>query len=683
MTLRSGLGVAILWLSAVFSAGAEPSAPISVEALFGNPTISEPRLSPDGKHIAFVFSKDDYQRVFVRRVTGSDAVGLAEIPMREVRLRWLGWANSKRILLSGAAPDPKATVVEPLVTRLFGVNRERPRLKWLGERWKTRGPGWLIRQTRFEDRIISRLPDDRDSVLISHLEFGKTTPSVSTMNFNSGRLRLVIAAIEGVERWHVDGKGNVRAAEAFGRSADGKSYTLLARRDEESDLTPVYESEDDSTTGYRFAGFHDDPNRLYVLADHEGRDALYEFDIGTRTLGPLVFAHAEVDVTAAHYSEARKKIVGAEYVVDEPAIEFFDDEARKEQASIDRSLRTVQSGRTINRIVSATLDGNLTILKASSVVQPPVYYVYDRAKKEMNFIFDERPAISADQLAKVERIDFEARDGTRIPGYLTFPRELERAKLPMIVLPHVGEGGRDAKIYNPAVQFFANRGFVVLQVNYRGSSGFGREFLRAGRGDSGRRIQHDINDGARWAIEQGFADPDRIGIFGTGYGGYSALMGLVLAPELYRAGASYAGITDLEPILRDGANFPWEIEMHGELIGGEPAKAERLRKYSPLGRVAEFQVPVLLGHGARDPRVRVEHSRKLAEALEAAGKAVEYHEYEHEFHGLALESNRIAFYRDLLEFFETQLVPRQPSPDEETPESTLPTRAEADSINPR
>ncbi|MBW2725691.1 MAG: hypothetical protein JRE71_15020, partial [Deltaproteobacteria bacterium] len=343
MTLRSSLGIAILWVSVVLSAGAEPSAPTPVEAFFGNPTISEPRLSPDGKHIAFVFSKDDYQRVFVRPVTGSETVGLAEIPMREVRLRWLGWANSNRVLLSGAAPDPKATEVEPLMTRLFGVNRVRPRLKWLGERWKGRGPGWLTRQARFEDRIISRLPDDRDSVLISHLEFGRKTPSVSTMNVYSGRLRLQIAAIEGVERWHVDAAGNVRAAEAFGRSSDGKSYTLLARKDMESDLAPVFESEDDSATGYRFAGFHRDPNRLYVLANHEGRDALYEFDIGARTLGPLVFAHAEVDVTAAHYSEARQQVVGAEYVVDEPGVGFFDDEAKKEQLSIDRSLGTVQA----------------------------------------------------------------------------------------------------------------------------------------------------------------------------------------------------------------------------------------------------------------------------------------------------------------------------------------------------
>lgn len=675
MTLRSVLGVAILWVSAVLSAGAEPSAPIPVEMFFGNPTISEPKLSPDGKHIAFVFSKDDYQRVFVRPLTGSEAVGLAEIPMREVRLRWLAWANSNRVLLSGAAPDPKATQVEPLMTRLFSVNRVRPRLKWLGERWKGRGPGWLTRQARFEDRIISRLPDDRDSVLISHLEFGRKTPSVSTMNVYSGRLRLEMAALEGVERWHVDSAGNVRAAEAFGRSSDGKSYTLLARKDVQGDLAPVFESEDDSATGYRFAGFHRDPNRIYVLADHEGRDALYEFDIGARTLGPLVFAHAEVDVTAAHYSEARKKIVGAEYVADEPGISFFDEEAKKEQTSIDRSLATAQAGKTINRIVSTTLDGNLAILEASSVVQPPVYYAYDRAKKEMNFIFAQRPAISAEQLANVERIDFEARDGTKIPGYLTFPRDLERAKLPMIVLPHGGEGGRDAKLFDPAVQLFANRGFAVLQVNFRGSSGFGRGFLRAGRRDSGRVIQEDINDGVRWVIEQGFADPDRIGIFGTGYGGYSALMGLVVAPDLYRAGASYAGVTELEPILRDGENFPWELEMHGELIG-EPVNRERLGEYSPLGRVAQFQAPVLLGHGARDPRVRVEHSRKLVEALEAAGKAVEYHEYEREFHGLALEGNRIAFYGHLLEFFETQLAPRKPSPDEEAPESVLPTQAE-------
>lgn len=663
MMLPSSLSAAILLISTVVSADTQPAAQIPLEAFFRNPAISGPRLSPDGKHIAFVFSQDDHQRVFVRPAVGGEAVGLVDFPISEVRLGWLAWANSNRLLLSGVASDPNATKLEPRETRLYAINRGRPRLKWLGRRWPTRGPDWLAWQTRFEDRVISMLRDDRDSVLISHLGFGQRTPSLSRMNIYSGRLHLLQASIAGVERWHVDPQGEVRAAEAFGRSSDGRSYTLLARSDVQKELAAVFESEDYWKTGYRFAGFHRDPNLLYVLADHAGRDALYEFDIEARTLGPLVFAHPEVDVLAAHYSEARKKIVGAEYIVDQPGIGFFDEDAGKEQALIDRSLRTVQAGETTNRIVSTTQDGDLVILEVSSQVQPPVYYAYDRSKKQINFVFEQYPGIPTGQLARVERIDFEARDGTKIPGYLTFPRDVARSKLPMIVLPHGGPGSRAAKVYDPVVQFFANRGFAVLQVNFRGSSGFGQAFRLAGYREWGKAIQDDISDGVRWAIDRGFADPDRIGIFGTGYGGYSALMGLVLAPDLYRAGASYAGIAELEWIFQDGENFLWELEVHGKLIGAGDSDREALHGRSPLGRIEEIRVPVLLGHGARDPRVGVKHSRRLAQALKTAGKTVEYHEYEDEFHGLALESNRIAFYRRLLEFFETHLAPQAPPAD--------------------
>jgi dipeptidyl aminopeptidase/acylaminoacyl peptidase len=623
------------------NAGAEPAtspdtAPISLAAFFSNPTISYPTLSPDGGNIAFVFSQNDSQRVFVRSVGGSKSHGLVEFPMAEVRLTSLDWANSTRLVIEGLATDPAAKGVEPPIARLYSVNRERPRLKGLSEGWPRRGPAWKAMQVRYPDRIISLLPGDRDNVLVSHLEFGGRTPSVGGLNVYSGRLRLRHGATLGIDTWHVDSSGDVRAAEMLDRSQDGTGYTLLARSHVDQELVPVLvskntgdSSDTDTDTGtdthtgathYRFAGFADAPYLLYVIADHEGRDALYTLDIDNQKLGDLVFAHPEVDVTGAYYSEVRGQIVGATLTTDAPEIAFFDAAAKKEQRTIDRSFESVHASKTTNRVISATSDGALTIIEVASPVQPPVYYAYDRSKKEISFIFEQRVGLRVDRLAEVKRIDFAARDKVMIPGYLTLPRNLQPSKLPMIVLPHDGPKSRDTMVYDPVVQLFASRGYAVLQVNYRGSSGYGRAFRQAGGADAGRVVQQDIADGVRWVIQQGIADPDRIGVFGKGYGGHAALMGLATEPKLYAAGASFSGITN-------PANFTQHV-----------------------------RVPVLLGHGAQDLRLGVDRARDLAHLLEAAGTKVTYLEYEAESDDFVLESNRIDFYTKLLRFFDNNLA---------------------------
>ncbi len=662
MTIRLIFWVTLLSMVPLVSTAdrvlGETAAVIPAEAFFSNPTMCQPKISPDGKNLAFVFSKGDTQRLFVRPVASSEAVGLVEFRMEEVRLHGFMWANSSRLLLNEVAPEPGAAKLQPLVTRLYAVDRERPRSKWLGDRWPARSLDWPARQVRFEDKVISLLESDPKHVLISHLEGNHKTPSVSRLNAYSGRLRQIHPATRGVGQWHADPNGNVRAGEALRRSGGGgKSYTLLARSAADQKLAPVVEAADHSQHRYRFAGFHEDPNLLYMLADHEGRDALYEFDIAAGALGSLVFAHPFVDVTGAHYSETYGRVVGAEYVVDEPEVDYFDEVARREHRLLDRSLRTDQSGGSTNRIVSIDQEGRLAIIEVSSHVQPPVYYAYDRTKREINFIFEKWPAVPHEQLAPVERIDFAARDGVDISGYLTVPRGVAPTKLPMIVLPHGGPAERSAKVYDPVVQFFANRGFAVLQVNFRGSSGFGAAFQSAGHLD-GRLVSHDdIADAVKWVIAQGTADADRVGIFGVGYGGYSALMGLVTAPELYRAGASYAGITDLERLSADDSYWFPGLRMPGDV------SVEQLRSESPLRRVEEIRAPVLLGHGKQDARVPVKHARRLAKALEAAGKTVEYTEYARERHGLSLERSRIDFYTRLLEFFQLQLAPAGAAPE--------------------
>jgi dipeptidyl aminopeptidase/acylaminoacyl peptidase len=649
-------GVLVLLLAS--SGLSEPAPPIPIEAFFSNPTFQSPRLSSDGEHIAVLYSQGDQQVVISRATTGGSATPLATLMDPETRLNWLEWANPDRLLLSGTARNQRSVAVRGRVTRLFGVDREGGRLTWLGRRWEKRGQGqWEV---QFQDQIISWLPDDPDHVLISYHDPARVTPSVKLMDVHTGKLKTRQRSLKKVDVWYADARGRVRAGEGGKRT----EYVLYARVKEEDDLREVHSSDVFEDSAFGFAAFHQDPAKLYVLAEREGRSALFEFDIEKAELGSLVFARPEVDVASVIYRDPeREEVVGVRYIVDEPEAHYFDEEARSERAALDRALRGVFGGPTDNRIVSATMDGMLLIVHVSRDTQPPVYYVYDRRERSLTKLLDERPEVPVDQLVPMKRVTYITRDGLEIVGYLTLPRGAEPRKLPMIVLPHGGPWARDWKRYDPEVQMFANRGFAVLQMNFRGSTGFGTGFTRKGRREWGQAIQDDITDGVKWAIEQGIADPDRIGIYGGSYGGYSAMMGLVRTPELYRAGASYAGVMDIKLLIKHDRNYRWMYAWHEALIGGEWGDSKRLRKYSPVEGADEIRAPVLLGHGADDQRVHVQHSQNMARALRRAGKNFEYLEFEDEIHGFLLERNRIQFYERLVAFFEKNLAPRPPASD--------------------
>jgi dipeptidyl aminopeptidase/acylaminoacyl peptidase len=353
--------------------------------------------------------------------------------------------------------------------------------------------------------------------------------------------------------------------------------------------------------------------------------------------------------------------------VDELETHYIDEEARAEHESIDRALLGVFGRKTDNQIVSTTIDGALMIVSAGCDTQPPVYYVYDREHQRMTRLLVERPDIPAEHLVPMQRVSYTTRDGLEIAAYLTVPKDAETRKLPVIVLPHGGPWARDWKRYDPEVQLFANRGFAVFQMNFRGSTGYGSAFHRKGYREWGQAIQDDITDGVKWLIEQGIADPDRIGIYGASFGGYAAMLGLAKTPDLYRAGASYAGVMDIKTMISDDRRYEWLVAWHKPMVGGSSGDDKRLKRHSPVRRASKIRVPVLLAHGADDQRVHVKHSRRMAKALRDSGADVEFLEFEDEIHGFLLERSRVQFYEQLLAFFERNLASRAPTPDGKTP----------------
>jgi dipeptidyl aminopeptidase/acylaminoacyl peptidase len=633
----------------------EPPAPLSVSQLFANPTFSSPAISDDGQTLAVIHSQGDTQIILTRPISGGAATPVARLSEPDTRLSWLQWANDTRLLMSAHARNPNAIGMRSRVTRLYGVDASGENFAWLGKRWPYYGQ--LKVQSFYQDQIVHWTPDDPDYLLIQvDSPYRGEWPRVMRMNVGTGALRSDHPPKVGVREWLADPNGHVRAGIAY---TDDKFYELWARIDAEAPLElvirhGVFEHDEE------FLGFHaDDPAKIYVHRALDGRAAVYEFDLREKKLGALVYAHPEVDIDGLLRSPAGDwRVIGVRYTTDSPQVHFLDPAAERERASLQAALAK-EFGQAVQIYPqSRSRDGNRQVLHVSSDTQPPTYFVFDRLLKRLFPLIDERPDIRREQLSPTRRVTYQARDGLSIPAYLTLPRGRAPKQLPLIMLVHGGPWSRDAIQWDPEVQLFASRGFAVLQANFRGSSGLGVKHLEAGYREWGQKIQADITDGVMWAIAEGIADPDRIGIYGGSFGGYATLAGLSKTPELYRAGAAYASVTDIELLLSDDEWYSWEYDWHETMIGGERGDKERLRASSPLRNVAAFRAPLLLGHGADDQRVHVRQSQRMAKALRDAGKDVTYLEFPDEIHGFLLEANRIRWYEALIAFFEKHLAPR-------------------------
>jgi dipeptidyl aminopeptidase/acylaminoacyl peptidase len=449
----------------------------------------------------------------------------------------------------------------------------------------------------------------------------------------------------------------VRAGVAY---KDDKYYELWTRvaPEEELQLTIRHDAMADDE---EFLGFHpEDPAKIYVQRDLDDRLAVYEYDLREKKLGALVFSHPEVDIDGLLHSQGGDgRVIGVRYTTDSPRVHYLDPETEREAIALQRALAR-EFGDSVQIYPQSRSDaGDRHVLHVSSDTQPPTYFVFDRRLKQLFPLIAERPDVKREQLSPTQRVTYPARDGLAIPAYLTLPRGREAKNLPLVMLVHGGPWSRDLIQWDPEVQLFASRGFAVLQPNFRGSSGLGAQHLQAGYREWGQKIQDDISDGVKWAIAEGIADPDRVGITGGSFGGYATLAGLVKTPELYRAGAAYASVTDIELLLSDDQWYEWGYDWHETMVGGERGDTERLRASSPLRHAGRVRAPVLLGHGVDDSRVHIRQSQRMAKALRDAGKDVTFLEFPDEIHGFVLEANRIRWYEALIAFFEKHLAPRE------------------------
>lgn len=433
--------------------------------------------------------------------------------------------------------------------------------------------------------------------------------------------------------------------------------------DSESDFAVIWKPDVDAEwMQFKLPGFVEDtviPRRFTTdgngvfftgVKAGESLDALYRLDLATRTVNRLYqHAYAEIGTVVTNLTET--SVIGVRVHSERPEYHWID--AEDPAARLYRMLQGAFPRKAIE-ITSVTEDGKLAVVFAHSDVNPGDFYLFDVDERHATYLRAARSWVDPRQMRPKEPVSFAARDGLKINGYLTRPRDGD-GPFPLVVLPHGGPHGiRDHWDFDWEVQLLANRGYAVLQVNYRGSGGYGLDFQQAGYGEWGAAMQDDLTDATNWAIEQRITEDDSICIYGASYGGYAALMGAVREPGLYRCAIGHAGVYDLELMFEAGDTRLWRIgrAFLERYLGEDP---ELLRERSPAYHAERIQAPVMLIHGRDDWRADFEHAERMREALEDAGKRVEWLELRGEGHGIYNEETRGEVYGQLLAFLERYL----------------------------
>jgi dipeptidyl aminopeptidase/acylaminoacyl peptidase len=473
-------------------------------------------------------------------------------------------------------------------------------------------------------------------------------PSVYRVDLDTMEMKKVVGAHPHVWNWFADSSGTVRA----GVGVEGRRWWLLYRKDADGKFEKIMrrtvKRDDEEGAIERFIPINGSDHGYAVTNARTGRYGLYRYDFSSDSIGEPVFEHPQVDIDDFRISD-QNEITAVYYTDDRSRVEWLMPRMKELQGKIDRELPD-----RINRVISMSSDGEKMLIWSGSAADPGTYFYYDATTAKMSMLARPYGSMTDKPLANMDSVSYAARDGLQIPAYLTLPTGVEARQLPLIVLPHGGPFLRDEWGYDTWVQFLANRGYVVLQPNFRGSTGYGRDFVAKGEGQWGRTMQDDLDDGVKWLVEQGKVDPKRVCIMGGSYGGYAALWAAVRNPEIYRCAISLAGISDLAAMIKyDRRSFAatryytaWRERVQGD-------KGFDLNTVSPLYAVDRINIPLLIAHGTDDENVPLAQSKKLHEALLKANKPHSYIVYEGEGHGFDNPANATAFLEQVEQFLRT------------------------------
>ena len=602
----------------------------TLEDFFRNSERSGYQISPDGNYFSFLAPYEDRMNIFVQRIGSEETVRLTSETARSVA--GYMWATNERILfMKDTAGDENY--------QLYGVNLDGSDL-----RAYTAFPG--VRTTLIDD-----LEDIPNEVIIGMNKRQAEIFDPYRLNLETGELTQLAENPGNWQGYMTDHEGKLRVVTAI---VDGVNTQILYREHEAEEFRPVL------TTNFKesvdFMEFTPDNRNVYV-ATNLGRDKVALVLMNPATCQELeqLYAHEQYDVSSISYSRKRKKLL-AVYCQGhkDPIRHYFDDE----EAAFREHLRSFFEGRRFG-ITATDKEEQRYLIYVGSDRTRGRYYFYDRAVGSPVLLTELAPWLQEEDMVAMHPVTYTSRDGLTIEAYLSLPHPYtpETAKaLPVVVHPHGGPWARDSWGYSAEVQFLCNRGYAVFQMNFRGSTGYGRKFLEASYKQWGQAMQDDITDGVNWLISQGIADAKRLAIYGGSYGGYATLAGLCFTPDLYACGIDYVGVSNLLTFMQTIPPY-WRplLEMMYEQVGDPEKDLEMLRAYSPALQAHLIKAPLFIAQGANDPRVNKAESDQMVAALRARGVEVEYMVKDDEGHGFHNQENRFDFYRAMERFLKEQM----------------------------
>lgn len=603
---------------------------IPLEDFFKNPEKSGYQLSPDGKYYSFMAPYMRRMNIFVQEIGKDSAIRLTSDTARDIAGYF--WGNNNRILyLKDTGGDENY--------KLFGVNADGSNLAAL-----TDFPG-------VRTEIIDDLPDIDEFVIVG---LNKRNPQVFDpyrLNINTGELSLLAENPGNIQAWYTDHDGKLRMASAI---VDGVNTSLLYRETENDEFKTVLTTSFKETLAPQFFTF--DNKNIYASSNLD-RDkmVIVEFDPNSGKEVKVLYENPDYDVEGLSFSRARKVLTAARYTSWKVERHFFDKDIESLFTKVKKQL-----GEYEISVGSTNKAEDKFIIRTYSDKSLGAYYLYDKTSDKLSKIADVSPWLDENNMADQTPVEYKSRDGLTIHGYLTLPKgyTMENAKnLPVVVNPHGGPWFRDSWGFNPEIQFLANRGYAVFQMNFRGSTGYGKKFWESSFKQWGKTMQDDITDGVNWLIEKGIADKDRIAIYGGSYGGYATLAGITFTPELYAAAVDYVGVSNLFTFMQTIPPY-WKpmLDMMYEMVGDPVKDSLKMRESSPVFHVDKIKAPLFIAQGANDPRVNKDESDQMVKALKERGIEVEYMVKDNEGHGFHNEENQFDFYRAMEKFLGTHLA---------------------------
>jgi dienelactone hydrolase len=652
-----------LWavaLAAVVLPAVVAAEPLPIEALAARPTVEQAALSPSGRYLSLVRADKGHGAVVV--IDRSSPQSAPRAVMGEpagFKYRWCHFANDTRLLCSLAGFDQEHGLV-------FGVSR-LVAVDVTGEHMLVLLQNSAMVQGQYLDRVLHWRTDDPDIVLIeadegfdAHQQHGSdvgvigdvgthAAPAVFELNVRTGALKLRQAAHQPIRTWLTDAAGAVR----IGFGIAGTTEMYYARLAGESELKRIEKWEafgrDRTFTPLAFSATR--PNEVYASAPHGEHEALWRYDLTGAAEPELAISSTRYDIS--HYQFAADgSLEGVEIEGEKPM--FYAVDARTENIleSVGKLLPD-----TFNTIAGVSDNHRVYLIRSRSDKALPAYRVLDLDTKKLTNLNPMPPSLPAAAMSSMQPVQYPARDGTSIPGYLSLPPGSDGKHLPLIVMPHGGPIARDIWGYSFLTQFLTSRGYAVLQMNFRGSSGYGSDWFYAAHQDWGGLTNDDVTDAANWAVAQGIADPKRMCIVGWSFGGYLALLGGLRNPDLYRCAVSIAGIGDLAMLYDDG--YRWvDAKIIQKQIGPD---RDKLRRDSPREHAADYRVPVLLVQGDTDAQVQPHQGDAMDKALTRAGRDHRYVRIPGADHSLYRDSDRVTLLKEI-DAFLARTNPAQQAP---------------------